>query len=207
MKQYNPLEFELNRFVIECSSRLSDKDIILDAGAGNRPYKKYFSKLAYNSTDIFGDHDFNCNLNNIPIDDNNFTAILCTQVLEHVENPNKVLSEFNRILKKHGKLFLTVPLIFGVHSKENYFNFTIQGIKGLLEKNNFKMIEIKPIGGVFWSMIILIHESTRHISKNELIRKFIRFLFIPMFYILYYLDKLDKEKNWTVGYTVFAIKC
>jgi len=36
-------------------------------------------------------------------------AIINTQVLEHVEYPQKVLDEFYRILAPGGKLFLTAP--------------------------------------------------------------------------------------------------
>lgn len=54
-------------------------------------------------------HYFLCSLDAIPKPDLHYDAVLCTQVLEHVENPLNVLSEFNRVLRHGGKLLVTVP--------------------------------------------------------------------------------------------------
>lgn len=41
--------------------------------------------------------------------DNSFDAVLIYDVLEHVENPNLILSEVNRVLKKRGVFYSFVP--------------------------------------------------------------------------------------------------
>jgi ubiquinone/menaquinone biosynthesis C-methylase UbiE len=46
----------------------------------------------------------------IPFKDNFFDEIYCHEVLEHVGNLDKVLSEIKRVLRKQGKLRITVPL-------------------------------------------------------------------------------------------------
>lgn len=45
----------------------------------------------------------------LPFKDNSFDLILCTEVIEHVNNQNKALSEIFRVLKKGGYLVLTTP--------------------------------------------------------------------------------------------------
>jgi ubiquinone/menaquinone biosynthesis C-methylase UbiE len=46
----------------------------------------------------------------LPFKNNFFDEIYCYEVLEHVENLDKVLNEINRVLRKQGKLRITVPL-------------------------------------------------------------------------------------------------
>ncbi len=46
---------------------------------------------------------------NLPFADNSFDFILCSETLEHLEDPSPVLSELKRILKKGGKALITVP--------------------------------------------------------------------------------------------------
>ncbi len=45
----------------------------------------------------------------LPYRDNTFDLVLCTEVIEHVNNQNKVISEIFRVLKKDGYLVLTTP--------------------------------------------------------------------------------------------------
>jgi ubiquinone/menaquinone biosynthesis C-methylase UbiE len=41
--------------------------------------------------------------------DNKFSKIICTHVLEHLDNPTQALEEIYRVLKPEGELFLVVP--------------------------------------------------------------------------------------------------
>ena len=51
----------------------------------------------------------------IPLKDNSFDTILCTEVLEHLPDPNKAINELTRLLKSGGKLILTAPFASLVH--------------------------------------------------------------------------------------------
>jgi len=62
-------------------------------------------------------HNFICSLDNIPKPNNSYGVIINTQVLEHVAEPQKVITEFYRILKPKGKLFLTAPQGWGIHGE------------------------------------------------------------------------------------------
>ena len=46
----------------------------------------------------------------LDFEDGFFDEVYCYEVLEHVENLDEVLSEIKRVLKKDGKLKITVPL-------------------------------------------------------------------------------------------------
>lgn len=46
----------------------------------------------------------------LPFDNNIFDGILCVNVLYSIQNPESLIGEFNRVLKKGGKLVLITPL-------------------------------------------------------------------------------------------------
>jgi len=92
-------------------------------------------------------------------------AININQVLEHLKNPDKVLEESHRLLRKGGILIISVPDLrspqFAI-GKENWFlldlpfhlfHFTEEGLSKLLSKNEFNVkyikrfsLEISPFG-------------------------------------------------------------
>jgi ubiquinone/menaquinone biosynthesis C-methylase UbiE len=45
----------------------------------------------------------------MPFKDNSFDKIICTELLEHVTNPEKVIEEIARISKINGTIVLTIP--------------------------------------------------------------------------------------------------
>jgi predicted SAM-dependent methyltransferase len=57
-------------------------------------------------------------ITNIPFKNETFDFILCSHVLEHVENDKKAMSEFLRVLSKNGIVVIMVP-IFGKETYEN----------------------------------------------------------------------------------------
>ena len=47
----------------------------------------------------------------LPFENECFDTIVCSEVIEHLENPEDALKEFNRVLRPKGKLILTTPNI------------------------------------------------------------------------------------------------
>ncbi|WP_421790971.1 class I SAM-dependent methyltransferase [Hyphobacterium sp.] len=45
----------------------------------------------------------------LPFSDNSFDAVICSEVLEHVEDPDGVIAEIDRITKPGGQVALSVP--------------------------------------------------------------------------------------------------
>ncbi len=140
--------FGIIKFIEFAAKKVKQSDKVLDAGAGSHPYKKYFSHAKYESTDMSCDssdnkHDFICSLDKIPRPDSFYDVIINTQVLEHVEYPQKVINEFYRLLKPGGQLFLTAPQGWGLHEEPyHFFNFTKYGLESLFKHAGFKVIFI-----------------------------------------------------------------
>ena len=219
--------FNIDNFMISSAKSAKSDDLVLDAGAGARPYKKLFATKKYFSCD-FPDvlkktnlqkklqQSFFCDLHKLPLNDSLFDFIICNQVLEHVKEPEKVLSEYHRILKKDGIIFLTTHGVYGEHMVPfNFFHFTRYGLQNIFEKAGFEVCTIFPQGGicvvlfkVLEKTFDLLRPSKTWINKITflpiwfLIRVFLCFVG----FCLFFLDKIDSEKKWTLTYAVKAKK-
>lgn len=230
--------FSIRGFMKFASKKIKTSDLILDAGAGSCPYKKHFSHAKYESTDfedIFDKsskdrHDFICSLEKIPKPKNYYDVIINTQVLEHIEFPQKAINEFYRILRPGGKLFLTAPQGWGIHDEPyHFFNFTKYGLESLFKNAGFKIRFINPRGGIFWYLGKRIKTMPSYIfyqylfkkSKHSILFKpnIIAAILLFPFYLIsipiccyliplifHYLDKLDKKQDYTLGYACYCIK-
>ena len=117
--------------------------IALNIGSGN----SFISKEVQN-IDIFpyDNVDIVCDIEQLPFKDNSVDLILNIAVLEHVPNPDKVVKEIHRVLKKKGKVFSLFPFIQGFHaSPHDYSRRTINGMKVLYD--DFNILSVKSSGG------------------------------------------------------------
>ncbi len=96
--------------------------------APNKSFQKFLNKysfLSYRSADLH----MNCVDDNVDITDlniykdNYFNYIICSHILEHVENDNLAISELFRVLKEKGKALIMVPILSNLESDFENKNF------------------------------------------------------------------------------------
>jgi len=214
---FNPRRKGIEEFMKKTSRKLKAGQSVLDAGAGPCPYKKMFNHCKYESTDISDPHkilSFTCSLDKIPIENNHYDALIATEVLEHVQYPNKVVAEFYRVLKKKGRVFLTAPQGWMVHQEPyNFYYFTRYGLKILFSDAGFRKINIEPIGGYFSVLAdtIKFNNLLEQLKGYKFLYcplRMLEFPFTQLFFpfILPLFDFLDRKRNWTLGYTLEAVK-
>jgi SAM-dependent methyltransferase len=118
---------------------------LLDVGCGSKPYQKYFEASEYIGLDIQGRNkhaDRSYDGKTFPFSDGEFDAVLTSEVLEHVFNPDEFLSEINRVLRDGGVLLLTVPFVWDEHEQPfDYARYSSFGLRHLLESHGFEIIE------------------------------------------------------------------
>jgi len=138
--------------------RLSGR--VLDVGAGGQPYRRYLNESAdYVSMDLSDgtDADIVASVLDIPIEDGELDGIMCTEVIEHVEDPQSAVRELARVSKLGGLLYLTAPMSWALHYQpHDYFRYTKYGLSSMLERDGFRVLEMRQIGGVFvmtWARI------------------------------------------------------
>jgi len=86
---------------------------VLDLGCGlTQPYKPYLEKLGeYVGFDsrVKGRGVVQGDAHNLPFKDKEFGLVFCTQLLEHVANPHRVLEEAKRVAES-GVIIFPTPL-------------------------------------------------------------------------------------------------
>jgi SAM-dependent methyltransferase len=186
---------------------------VLDAGAGEGQYRRFFPQQRYCGIDLaVGDASWNYSglevrgdLAALPFRDGSFTAALNIVTLEHVTEPARVVCELARVLAPGGRLLLIAPHEWEEHQQpHDYFRYTRYGLQYLLERAGFSGIEILPVGGIF-----------RLVGRRLL--NAIQFLPWPLAILLFFplavpgvllplLDPLDTRRNFTLGYICYARK-
>lgn len=226
MRRIDPLSYVIEQFAFSLSKEVPTGAKILDAGAGETPFKKFFKNHKYLAVDTkWGDNNWNysnldliADLTKLPFKESTFDAVLCTQVLEHVKEPSIVLAEFYRVIKAEGVLYLSAPQGWGVHqTPHDYFRFTCYGLRYLLEKAGFKVLSIKPSCGYFGylsnRLTILPKTLFWQIRSRwlrlvmfplELLSYFFFVLIFPL--ILNAMDFLDQKRDYTLNYFVKGVK-
>ena len=75
------------------------------------------------------------------IPENSYDLVLCTGLLEHIPDPQRLINDLRRICKKGGKLVISASSVFSYHEgPDNFFHFTPYGMKLLLSE--FSSIEM-----------------------------------------------------------------
>ena len=185
---------------------LKEKESVIDIGSGlkikggNRhwshrewllPYLKDYKTLDYTDEfkpDIVGD------IHALPFADNSIEAILCLDILEHIEDPKKAASEMYRVLKPGGYILVKTPFLFYFHAHNNYYKdywrFTHQALELLFKY--FSVCEISPIYGkigTITNLIPFMNHSAHPIKK-----------------VWEFIDKKLGKTNQVAGHYCFLIK-
>lgn len=157
--KFNSSRVYLQRFLEDAAKAIKTDSLVLDAGAGDGRYKQYFPHAQYESADIcelernYGKINYVCSLNEIPVEDQRFDAVICTQVLEHIDEPSETLDELFRVLKPGGTLFLTAPLYYPEHEiPYDFYRYTQFGFRHLFEKAGYKIDSINWLEGYYMTL-------------------------------------------------------
>lgn len=206
---------------------------VLDVGAGSASYREFFKHCKYFTQDFaqldpaqllhgaYAKVDYVSDAASIPVESGSFDAVICTEVLEHVPEPIIVVSEISRVLRPGGKLILTAPLGSGIHQEPFHFygGFTPYWYERFLAQAGFGEIRVEPNAGSFRAFsqesLRIVLASRPTVLPMPLLAKIIWtpvWLIslpllagvIPVFCLL--LDPFDRERRFTVGYHVTAVR-
>jgi ubiquinone/menaquinone biosynthesis C-methylase UbiE len=157
---------------------------ILDAGAGESQFKKYCSHLKYIAQDFGQYHgegqvglqtgtwdnsklDIVSDILAIPLADHSVDAIMCTEVLEHIPDPVRAITEFSRLVKSGGYLLITAPFASLTHFAPYHFASGLSRFfyEKHLPENNFEIAELQ-LNGNFFECVAQENRRIKSIAKK-----------------------------------------
>lgn len=190
------------------------KGLVLDLGGGRKRgnFKIYDNENVnlivldlkkYSNTTILGD------AHHLPFKENVLNCIKCTELLEHVENPEDVIKEVKRTLKYNGTFILSTPFNFGIHADPYDFQrFTDYKLRKMIV-DDFDIKIIKKQGFYFTVLGGMLKQVA--INTNSKFR-FIVYLISPLLDLMVKLDNFKFVKNskylgsFTTGFFIVATK-
>ena len=202
---------------------------VLDVGAGSCRYRSLFEHCEYETQDFsqyegsrdgllqdkwqYGQIDYVCDAMSIPVPDASFDVVLCTEVLEHVLEPIKVIHEIGRILKNEGRLFLTAPLGSGLHQQPYHFygGYTPHFYHKVLSEAGMEIVSISPNGGFFRHLAQETHRAGAILWNRYPFWHPARWFAAALLRIVlpFWFVRLDDHlmfEEFTVGYHVEAVR-
>lgn len=199
--------------------------VLLDAGCGVGIYDLEFGRrstfrrivgidLDQSKLSLAQNHKKDLNLQNVffnignltylPYKDKSFDHIICSDVLEHINNDTKVIEEFFRVLKLQGRLIVTVPSDCAYNKNVRDFGHVRPGYNkaalfSLVEKAGFKILEFehtfKFFGRIAWSL-----------NRAMLSSKILACLTFYPLYLISYMDAVVPISRNDRGLVLLATK-
>jgi SAM-dependent methyltransferase len=195
-KMWIKYKYSTRNLIKLCEKNATDK-LTLVVHSEDVDFKPYFSNTLSitKRKDIHA--DIHCDLYYTELakmDVETFDVILCTGLLEHVPDPQRLIDDLYNLLLPGGKLILSASAVFSVHEgPNNFFHFTKYGMQLLLK--NFSRVSIEGSCGPFENIGIQIQRILIQSKINPLIRPFLEIFALGF----RYLDKMVQEQYDHVG--------
>lgn len=200
---------------------------IVDIGCGQSPYKhllniqrtQYYGLDIEDSNQKFdydNDQIIHFDGNNIPFNDGSIDGFICTEVLEHIKEPEKFIIEIYRILRMGGVGIVTVPWSARYHYiPHDYYRFTPSALQILFR--SFSVIKVIPRGTditVIVSKIVVIYFRSLKPQKQLfvwILKVLLNLIFLPLIILCIIVGHLSLafslgSKDDPLGYTIWLQK-
>lgn len=176
----------LARFLREEARRAHD-DLgayrLLDVGCGQKPYEPLFAPYAasYVGVDPVDNPraELKGGVEDLPVEDGSFDVVLCSQVLEHCDDPARAISELHRVTAPGGRLLLSTHGVQVYHpSPTDYWRWTHAGLEKVLRANGeWASVRVSPASGTTACVAMLVNMyidlAARRAHVGALVKPFV----------------------------------
>ena len=199
------LQMNLSKFIKE---NINNDVVAVNLGSGNSDLSEKIINV-----DIFPYENVNicCDISNIPFAEASVDIVINIAVLEHVPNPENVIDEIHRILKKGGIVYTYYPFIQPYHASPfDYSRRTIEGLKILHGKFDIKEVRVGagPTSGFLWVfqewLALLFSFGIKRI--HHYVYLLIMVVTFPLKYLDLILSKFSSSKNISSAFILIAQK-
>ena len=126
---------------------------ILDVGCGVKPYYPFFAERAsaYVGVDVVSNPSAELlgPVEALPVEDGSFDLVLCTQVLEHCDDPAQAVRELRRVTAPGGRVLASTHGVQVYHpSPQDLWRWTHEGLQRLFERSaTWDSVAVSPASG------------------------------------------------------------
>ena len=185
-----------------------DGTLIVDIASGVKITREDIVRVdsePYEGIDIMAD------ALNLPFKNNSCDLVICESSLEHFNDPISAVREMNRILKKGGLVYISVPFIVGFHASPNdYFRWTEAGVKELMK--DFEKKELGVGWGPTYAFTSILREwlaiffSFNSQKIYQILSLAFMFLLSPLNYLDYIFGKFKSANSIAYGFYYIGAK-
>lgn len=164
---WHPLAYIIRQLPLAIAANapaLGTPSRVVDYGCADVPYRHLFAAEAdYLAADLPGNPDANVEIaadGTLPLDDDGADAVLSTQVLEHVADPQLYLSEAFRVLRPGGRMLLSTHGTMVYHPDPvDFWRWTCAGLQEAVGRAGFRIVAFDGVMGLAATGIQLFQDA------------------------------------------------
>lgn len=203
---YKETNYFFNKYIKKWDSlldlwawKLSYKNLVLE-------YTSHYESIDFTKT--HKDLDYIWTTSKTWLKSWSFDIVFCSQVLEHVSDPEESFIEISRILKEDGMAIISTPFLWWIHMEPyDFFRYTKYALKKFSHNTWFKILELKE---VWWLFCFLISNIGFILNSTffsiPILGQFIFFINIILNTVFYILDIIFWMKKIFPATYVLVIK-
>jgi SAM-dependent methyltransferase len=143
---------------------------VLDVGCGVKPYYPFFAAASeYVGVDVQANPnaDLTGSAEELPVGDGSFDVVLCTQVLEHVDDPARAVRELHRVTAHGGRVLASTHGVMLYHpNPQDLWRWTHTGLERLFRDNGFEDVTVRPGAGSAEALAMLLGNFVHLLAKR-----------------------------------------
>ncbi len=134
---------------------------VLDVGCGPKPYYPFFAARAseYVGVDVVPQPaaELVGRVEELPVADGSFDVVLCTQVLEHCDDPAAAVRELRRVTAPGGRVLASTHGVQVYHpSPQDYWRWTHAGLERLFDAEDWASVGVTAGAGTATCLAMLL---------------------------------------------------
>jgi SAM-dependent methyltransferase len=143
---------------------------VLDVGCGVKPYYPFFATASeYVGVDVQENPhaDLPGAVEQLPVADGTFDIVLCTQVLEHVDDPARAVRELHRVTAPGGRVLASTHGVMLYHpNPQDLWRWTHTGLERLFNEAEWASVTVRPGAGSAEALSMLIGNYLHLLGKR-----------------------------------------
>jgi SAM-dependent methyltransferase len=149
---------------------LEDSSVVLDLGAGPGQFRDLYRRhryigldfKAYPGVSIVADL-----MKRLPLASDAVDAVVLSNTLDHVPEPEALLEECRRVLRSGGALLIVVPFLIRLHQvPHDFLRYTRYMLEYLLAKTRSTKVEVREMGDIFDVHEVILRDLYVVLKKN-----------------------------------------